>query len=128
MWSEFKEFISKGNVFDLAIGVIIGAAFGKIVSSMVDDVLMPIIGKLLGGVDFSSAKIVLGTKVEGDKVVEVALKYGSFLQHVIDFVLLAFVVFLLVKAYNRMRAAAPPPAPSSTDVLLMEIRDALKSR
>lgn len=128
MWSEFKEFISKGNVFDLAVGVIIGTAFGKIVSSMVDDVLMPLIGKVLGGVDFSSAKIVLGTKMEGDKVVEVALKYGSFLQHVMDFVLLAFIVFLLVKAYNRMRAAAPPPPPSSTDVLLMEIRDALKSR
>ncbi len=128
MWSEFKEFISKGNVFDLAVGVIIGGAFGKIVSSMVDDLLMPIIGKVLGGVDFSSAKIVLGTKMEGDKVVEVALKYGSFIQHSIDFVLLAFVVFLLVKAYNRMRAAAPPPPPSSTDVLLMEIRDALKSR
>lgn len=128
MWSEFKEFISKGNVFDLAVGVIIGAAFGKIVASMVDDVLMPIIGKVLGGIDFSSAKIVLGTKMEGDKVVEVALKYGSFLQHVIDFVLLAFVVFLLVKAYNRMRATAPPPPPSSTDALLMEIRDALKAR
>jgi large conductance mechanosensitive channel len=128
MRSEFKEFISKGNVFDLAVGVIIGAAFGKIVSSMVDDVLMPIIGKVLGGVDFSSAKIVLGTKMEGDKVVEVALKYGSFLQHVIDFLLLAFVVFLLVKAYNRMRATAPPPPPSSTDTLLMEIRDALKAR
>jgi large conductance mechanosensitive channel len=128
MRSEFKEFISKGNVFDLAVGVIIGAAFGKIVSSMVDDVLMPIIGKVLGGVDFSSAKIVLGTKMEGDKVVEVALKYGSFLQHVIYFLLLAFVVFLLVKAYNRMRATAPPPPPSSTDTLLMEIRDALKAR
>jgi large conductance mechanosensitive channel len=128
MWSEFKEFISKGNVFDLAVGVIIGGAFGKIVASMVDDVLMPMIGKVLGGVDFTSAKIVLGTKMEGDKVVEVALKYGSFIQHAIDFVLLAMVVFLLVKAYNRMRAATPPPPPSSTDVLLMEIRDALKTR
>ena len=128
MWSEFKEFINKGNVFDLAVGVIIGGAFGKIVSSIVDDLLMPIIGKVLGGVDFTSAKIVLGTKMEGDKVVEVALKYGSFIQHVIDFMLLAFVVFLLVKAYNRMRAAAPPPPPSSTDVLLTEICDALKSQ
>lgn len=128
MLSEFKEFISKGNVFDLAVGVIIGGAFGKIVSSMVDDLLMPIIGKVLGGVDFSSAKIILGTKMEGDKVVEIALKYGSFIQHAIDFVLLAFVVFLLVKVYNRTRAAAPPPPPSSTDVLLTEIRDALKAR
>lgn len=128
MWSEFKEFISKGNVFDLAVGVIIGGAFGKIVSSMVDDLLLPIIGKVLGGVDFSSAKIILGTKMEGDKVVEIALKYGSFIQHAIDFVLLAFVVFLLVKVYNRTRAAAPPPPPSSTDVLLTEIRDALKAR
>ena len=128
MWSEFKEFISKGNVFDLAVGVIIGGAFGKIVSSMVDDILMPVIGKVLGGVNFTSAKIVLGSKMEGDKVVEIALKYGSFIQHVIDFVLLAFVVFLLVKAYNRMRAAAPPAPPPASEVLLTEIRDALRSR
>ncbi|MBI3421659.1 MAG: large-conductance mechanosensitive channel protein MscL [Acidobacteria bacterium] len=128
MWNEFKEFINKGNVFDLAVGVIIGGAFGKIVSSVVDDLLMPLIGKALGGVDFASAKIVLGTRLEGDKVVEIALRYGSFIQHVIDFVLLALVVFLLVRAYNRMRAAAPPPPPSSTEVLLTEIRDALKAR
>ncbi len=128
MWSEFKEFISKGNVFDLAVGVIIGGAFGKIVSSMVDDLLLPLIGKVLGGVDFASAKIVLGTKLEGDKTIEIALRYGSFIQHLIDFTLLAFVVFLLVRAYNRMRAATPPPAPPATEVLLTEIRDALKAQ
>lgn len=134
MWSEFKEFINKGNVFDLAIGVIIGGAFGKIVTSFVDDLLMPILGKVLGNVDFSSAKIVLGTKMEGDKAVEVALKYGSFIQNVIDFLLIAVVIFLLVKVYNRSRAAAPPPeppappAPTATEVLLTEIRDLLRAK
>ncbi len=128
MLKEFREFISRGNVFDLAVGVIIGAAFGKIVTSFVEDLLMPILGKLLGGVDFSSAKLVLGTKLEGDKLVEVAVKYGSFIQHVIDFLLIALVLFLVVKAYNRMRRTAPPPPPSPTETLLTEIRDLLKAR
>jgi large conductance mechanosensitive channel len=125
MWSEFKEFINKGNVMDLAVGVIIGGAFGKIVSSVVDDLISPVIGRVLGGVDLSGMKVVLGTKMEGDKAVEVALKYGSFLQNVIDFLIIAFVIFLIVKAYNRLRAAAPPP-PTPSEALLAEIRDLLK--
>jgi len=126
MWNEFKEFISKGNVMDLAIGVIIGAAFGKIVSSVVDDILMPPIGKLLAGIDFKTLQWVIGSKVgEDGKVSEVAIKYGNFIQTAIEFLIIAFVVFLIVKAYNRMRAAAPPP-PSASEVLLAEIRDLLK--
>ena len=128
MLKEFREFISRGNVFDLAVGVIIGATFGKIVTSFVEDLLMPMLGKLLGGVDFTTAKLVLGTKLEGDKLVEVAVKYGSFIQHVIDFLLIALVLFLVVKAYNRMRRTAPPPPPSPTETLLTEIRDLLKAR
>lgn len=126
MWSEFKEFINRGNVMDLAVGVIIGAAFGKIVSSVVDDLISPIIGKVLGGIDLSSMKVVLGTKAEGDKVVEVALKYGSFLQHFIDFLIIAFVIFLIVKVYNNFRKAAPPAPPTPSEALLAEIRDLLK--
>jgi large conductance mechanosensitive channel len=128
MWSEFKEFINKGNVMDLAVGVIIGGAFGKIVSSLVDDMISPIIGKVLGGVDLNAMKVVLGNKMEGDKVVEVALKYGAFIQSVIDFLIIAFVIFLIVKAYNRFRAAAPPPPPTPSESLLAEIRDLLKTR
>ena len=128
MLKEFREFISRGNVFDLAVGIIIGAAFGKIVTSFVEDLLMPLLGKLLGNVDFSTAKLVLGTKLEGDKLVEVAVKYGSFIQHIIDFLLLTLAVFLLVKAYNRMRRAAPPPPPSPTEALLTEIRDLLRAK
>jgi len=128
MLKEFREFISRGNVFDLAVGVIIGATFGKIVTSFVEDLLMPMLGKLLGDVDFTTAKLVLGTKQQGDKLVEVAVKYGSFIQHVIDFLLIALVLFLVVKAYNRMRRTAPPPPPSPTETLLTEIRDLLKTR
>jgi large conductance mechanosensitive channel len=128
MWSEFKEFINKGNVMDLAVGVIIGGAFGKIVSSLVDDMISPIIGKVLGGMDLNAMKVVLGSKMEGDKVVEVALKYGAFIQSVIDFLIIAFVIFLIVKAYNRFRAAAPPPPPTPSESLLAEIRDLLKTR
>ncbi|MBS1791558.1 MAG: large-conductance mechanosensitive channel protein MscL [Acidobacteria bacterium] len=127
MWSEFKEFINRGNVMDLAIGVIIGAAFGKIVSSIVDDILMPPIGKILAGIDFKALKWVIGTKVgEDGKAAEVAIRYGNFIQTTIEFLIIAFVVFLIVRAYNRMRAAAPPPPPPPTEVLLAEIRDLLK--
>jgi large conductance mechanosensitive channel len=127
MWSEFKEFISKGNVMDLAIGVIIGAAFGKIVSSIVDDILMPPIGKLLAGIDFKTLKWVIGSSVGADgKTVEVAIKYGNFIQTTIEFLIIAFVIFLIVKAYNRMRTAAPPPPPTPSEALLAEIRDLLK--
>lgn len=127
---EFREFISKGNVIDLAIGVIIGAAFGKIVSSLVDNVVMPPIGKLLGGADFSSLAIDLGLGNDGKPVL---LQYGVFINTVINFVIVAFAVFLFVKAYNSMRrkeeaAPPPPPAPSREEVLLTEIRDALVAR
>lgn len=132
MWREFKEFINRGSVMDLAVGVIIGAAFGKIVSSVVDDLISPVLGKILGGIDLSAMKLPLGSKVEGDKLVEVAINYGSFTQSVINFLIVAFVIFLLVKAYNRFRKGAekeePPPLPTPTESLLAEIRDLLKVR
>jgi len=132
MWREFKEFINRGNVMDLAVGVIIGAAFGKIVSSVVDDLISPVLGKVLGGVDLSAMKLSLGTKLEGDKIVEVAIKYGSFIQSLINFLIVAFVIFLLVKMYNRLRRNTakeePPPLPTPTESLLAEIRDLLKVR
>lgn len=127
MWKEFKEFINRGSVMDLAIGVIIGAAFGKIVSSLVDDIIMPPIGRILAGIDFKALKLVIGTKVTEDgKVAEVAIRYGNFIQTAIEFLIIAFVVFLIVRTYNRMRAATPPPPPPPTEVLLAEIRDLLK--
>jgi len=126
MWHEFKEFINRGNVMDLAVGVIIGAAFGKIVSSVVGDLLSPVLGKITGGIDLSGMKLILGTKVEGDKTVEVAIKYGSFFQSMIDFLIVAFVIFLLVKAYNRLGKAALKEEPTPTESLLAEIRDLLK--
>ena len=129
MWTEFKEFISKGNVIDLAVGVVIGAAFGKIVSSLVSDIVMPPIGKLLAGVDFKNLKWVIGSNPGADgKLVEVAINYGNFIQTGIEFLIIALVIFLAVKAYNRVRATTPPPPapPSATETLLAEIRDLLK--
>lgn len=111
---EFKEFAMKGNVLDLAIGIIIGGAFGKIVSSMVNDVLMPPIGVLVGGVDFSSFGVTLREAV--DKTPASVLKYGVFLNNIIDFVIVAFAVFLLVKAVNRMKRKAEVPPPVTTKV------------
>lgn len=130
MISEFKEFIAKGNVVDLAVGVVIGAAFGKIVTALVDGVVMPIIGSLSGGVSVSDWKHVLAPAqldaAGKAAVAEVAIKYGAFLQTVIDFLLIAFVIFLFLKAYNRMRAPAAE-APTAEEVLLLrEIRDSLK--
>ena len=135
MVSEFKEFAMRGNVVDLAVGVVIGGAFGKIVSSLVTDVIMPPIGWLIGNVDFSSLKWVL---VEGvaqtattPEVKEVAINYGLFINSVVQFTIVAFAIFMVVKAINRLRAPAPAPAPAgpSDEVkLLTEIRDALKSR
>ena len=129
MVKEFKEFAMRGNVMDMAIGIIIGAAFGKIVSSIVSDVIMPPIGMLLGGVDFSSLAITLKEGAEG--VEPVLLKYGVFLNTVIDFVIIAFAIFLVVKAMNNMKKKeeekpAAPPEPSKEEVLLTEIRDALR--
>ena len=122
MLKEFKEFAMKGNVMDLAIGVIIGAAFGKIVSSLVDNILMPIVGILLQGVNFASLVV---------KVGDAEIKYGLFIGAIIDFIIIALVLFMIIKAMNNLRkkeAAAPaaPPAPSNEEKLLMEIRDLLR--
>ncbi|MFO7575640.1 MAG: large-conductance mechanosensitive channel protein MscL [Bacteroidales bacterium] len=130
---EFKEFAVKGNVIDMATGIIIGVAFGKIVTSVVNDVLMPPIGLAMGKVDFKDLKIVL-QKATPD-VAEVSINYGMFLQTAIDFIIVAFLIFLLIKGINRLRrkeeAAPEPPAvpvPSKEEVLLSEIRDILKAR
>ncbi|MFY8001096.1 MAG: large-conductance mechanosensitive channel protein MscL [Candidatus Kapaibacteriota bacterium] len=129
MVQEFKEFAVKGNVIDLAVGVIIGGAFGKIVSSLVDDVIMPPIGLALGGVNFKDLAIKLKDASADGKIPAVMIKYGAFIQTVLDFAILAFIIFLMVKAINSMKkaeAAAPPPGPTNEEKLLMEIRDALR--
>ncbi|WP_176399646.1 large conductance mechanosensitive channel protein MscL [Novosphingobium sp. B 225] len=134
MMSEFKEFISKGNVLDLAVGVIIGAAFGKIVTSLTEDLIMPLIGKVFGGLDFTSKYIVLSGEVAPGTPLAAAreaganvLAYGSFFTALINFVIMAWVIFMIVKAANKAMPAAPaaPAGPSEVD-LLTEIRDALK--
>lgn len=131
--SEFREFIARGNVVDLAVGVIIGAAFGKIVTSLVEQVVMPPIGLVAGRVDFSRLEWVLRAENPATAAVEkVAIQYGAFINTVIQFVIVAFVVFLLVKAVNRLRrqeAAAPvePAAPTTSEALLAEIRDLLRA-
>ena len=129
MMQEFKEFAMKGNVVDLAVGIIIGGAFGKIVSSVVADVIMPPIGLVLGGVNFTDLKLKLKDAAEG--VPAVTLNYGNFIQTVVDFTIVAFAIFMLVKIMNSLKKkeqAAPPPAPSAQEVLLAEIRDLLKNR
>ena len=136
MLKEFKDFAMKGNVLDMAIGVIIGGAFGKIVSSLVSDVLMPPLGLLVGGVDFSSLFVTLsGTAQPSLTAAKAAgaptINYGVFLQATFDFIIIAFVIFLLVKQVNRFKKPAPPappPGPTNEEKLLMEIRDALKGR
>ncbi|XJZ29013.1 large conductance mechanosensitive channel protein MscL [Bacillota bacterium Lsc_1132] len=118
MWNEFKKFAIKGNVVDLAIGVIIGAAFGKIVSSLVKDVLMPLIGLLMGGIDFSTLAIKVGDE---------QLKYGLFIQSVVDFFIISFSIFLFVKVVNHFKTKEKEPEKiSRTEELLTEIRDLLK--
>jgi len=129
MMSEFKSFAMRGNVIDMAVGIVIGGAFGKIVSSFVSDVLMPPIGMLMGGVDFSDLAVTL-QEASGD-VAAVTLNYGSFIQTVVDFLIIAFAIFMVVKAMNNMKkkeeeAPKEPPKPSAEEVLLTEIRDALK--
>ena len=135
--SEFKEFAVKGNAMDLAVGVIIGAAFGKIVESIVNDLIMPIIGAIFGGFDFSNLFLALGTVPEGVAMTLVEVKkagvpvfaYGNFLTILLNFIILAFIVFILVKQLNRLKKEAPPAAPPATpeDVMLLrEIRDSLK--
>jgi len=132
---EFKQFIIKGNVVDLAVGVIIGASFGKIVISFVDDLIMPPIGYILGGIDFSKKKWVIKPEDELHKIAEVSVKYGSFVNTIIQFIIIAFCIFILVKIINALRireeeeaAAAPPPPPSKEEILLTEIRDILKNQ
>lgn len=126
---EFKAFAMKGNVVDMAVGIIIGAAFGKIVSSLVNDILMPPIGLLLGGVNFTDLKVVMKAATEAKPAV--TWNYGSFVQAFIDFLIIALSVFLLVKAMNAAKkkevpAATTPPAPTKDQLLLTEIRDLLK--
>ena len=128
--SEFKEFAMKGNVVDLAVGVIIGAAFGKIVSSLVGDLFMPVLGKLIGGVNFSDLAIGLGKDPTGK---EVLIRYGAFLQTIFDFLIIALVLFFAIKGINRLKRphpteAPPPPPPPRSEVLLEEIRDLLAKR
>jgi large conductance mechanosensitive channel len=136
--SEFKEFALKGNVVDLAVGVIIGGAFGKIVDSLVGDIIMPLVGKVVGGLDFSNYFIPLSgqtatTLLEAKKAGAV-FAYGSFITVALNFMILAFIIFMMVKQINRLKREAPPPppappAPTPEDVVLLrEIRDALKSR
>ncbi len=138
MFKEFREFIAKGNVVDLAVGVIIGAAFSKIVTSLVDDVVMPPIGKLLGGVDFTNLYISLSgggykTLAEAKAAGAATINYGVFLNTVIQFFMVALVIFLLVRSINKLRrkeaeVTAAEPAPSNEEILLAEIRDLLKAQ
>lgn len=128
---EFKEFAVKGNVVDMAVGIIIGASFGKIISSLVGDVIMPPIGVLLGGVDFSNLAITV--KEAAGEIPAVVISYGKFVQTVVDFTIIAFSIFVVVKLINSLKrkeeeAPAAPPAPSAQEVLLTEIRDLLKEK
>ena len=138
MWQEFKKFAMKGNVMDMAIGVVIGGAFGKIVTSLVGDIIMPILGTLTAGADFTSLKLVLSPAVvENGQVItpESAIAYGAFLQNVLDFFIIAFSIFLCIKLINKahdrlvkknVEEEAPAPAGPTTEELLTEIRDYLK--
>jgi large conductance mechanosensitive channel len=129
--TEFRDFAMRGNVVDMAVGIVIGGAFGKIVSSFVGDVLMPPLGLLLGGVDFTDLAITLSAAAEGAPAV--LLSYGRFVQTIVDFVIIAFAIFLVIKAMNAMKKKeeakpAETPTPPAQEVLLGEIRDLLKSR
>lgn len=128
-FAEFKEFISRGNVIDLAVGVIIGGAFTSIVNSLVKDIIMPFIGWIFGGIDFTSLKYVITPGTE--EIPEAAIYYGNFIQNVVNFLLVAFTIFCMVRLINKFRrkkeeAPKAPPAPSKEEVLLTEIRDLLK--
>jgi len=130
MASEFKEFAMRGNVIDLAVGVVIGAAFGKIVSALVEAVIMPVIGVLTSGNDFSKLAVQIGQNSKGEAVL---LKYGVFMQSIADFVIIAFVLFLAIRGINQLKKPAPapaaaPPPPPREEVLLQEIRDLLAKR
>lgn len=128
---EFKEFAIKGNMIDMAVGIIVGAAFGKIVSSFVADVIMPPLGVIIGGVDFTNLALIL-KEASGD-IPAVTLKYGAFIQSIVDFTIIAFAIFLAVKGINSLKkkeeeAPVAPPKPSTEELLLTEIRDLLKDR
>lgn len=126
--AEFREFAMKGNVIDLAVGVVIGAAFGKIVNSLVEDIVMPPIGLAIGGVNFNDLAVQIGTDPQGGPVL---FKYGEFVQTVFEFLIIAFALFVVIKVVNQMKRqpqAAPPPAPNRTEVLLEEIRNLLARR
>lgn len=135
MLKEFKAFIAKGNVLDLAVGLIMATYFGAIVKSLVDDIIMPVVGNLIGGIDFKEMKYVISEAVmdaEGvETAAEVSLNYGMFINNIITFIIVAFAVFMIVKGYNRMKKKeeekpAPAPGPTKDQELLMEIRDLLK--
>ena len=123
---EFKAFVMRGNVVDMAVGVIIGGAFGKIVTSLVNDIFMPIIGMVLGNVDFTSLEIKLGEPVEGAE--QAAIRYGMFIQEIVNFLIIAFCIFMVIKLINKAKKKKdeePAPEPTKEEVLLTEIRDAL---
>jgi large conductance mechanosensitive channel len=125
---EFREFAMRGNVIDLAVGVVIGAAFGKIVSALVDAVVMPVLGLVTSGADFSTLAVQIGTSPKGEPVL---LKYGAFVQSVFDFLIIALAIFVAIRTINRLKTpppAATPPAPPRQEVLLEEIRDLLKQQ
>lgn len=135
MIKEFKEFAMRGNIVDLAVAVVIGAAFGKIVAALVDKIIMPIIGFMTSGQNFSDLTIAVGEKLgpDGAMLPAVAIGYGAFVQSIIDFIIVAFVIFLVIKAINKLKkkedaAPVPPAEPSAQEKLLMEIRDLLKAQ
>ena len=128
LFDEFKAFVMRGNVLDMAVGVIVGGAFGKIVTSLVNDIFMPIIGMILGNVDFTSLEIKLGEPVEGAE--QAAIRYGAFIQEIVNFLIIALCIFMVIKVINKLQkkkeeAPAPAPEPTKEEVLLTEIRDAL---
>lgn len=129
---EFREFVSKGNVIDLAVGVIIGASFGKIITSLVDDIIMPPLGYILGGIDFAQKKLVLVPEDTSTKVTEVAIRYGNFINVLIQFLIIAFCIFMVVKAINALKrkeeVAAPAVVTTKEETLLAEIRDILRTQ
>ena len=129
LFDEFKAFVMRGNVLDMAVGVIIGGAFGKIVTSLVNDIFMPIIGMILGNIDFTTLEIKIGEPVEGAE--QAAIKYGMFIQEIVNFLIIALCIFMFVKLISKIQkkkdeAPAPAPEPTKEELLLTEIRDSLK--
>lgn len=133
-WSDFKKFAMRGNIIDMAVGVVVGGAFGKIVTSLVSDIIMPVIGKMTSGVSLTDLKYVLTEEiVDGETVIVNAINYGQFIQTIIDFIIIAFCIFLVLRVmmkFKKKEEAAPPapPAPTKTEILLEEIRDLMKEK